>query len=106
MKASIYYTLYSHGTEDQTAFKSNDHHRLCLLLEKLKGDGHDLTGVYITDRSSALNIPLKNLVRNDAKQGCFDILYLYVYNIPVSISAGNLLHILDLPVDGRRSIFD
>ena len=106
MKASIYYTLYSHGESEQAAFENKDRRRLCLLSKKLKSDGHELAGVYITDRGSPLNVSLRSLVKTDAKRGCFDILYLYVYGIPVSISSDKLLYILDLPVDGDTSIFD
>ncbi len=106
MKASIYYTFHSCGETSEPVFKYNDRRRLNFLSEKLKNDGHELAGVYISDRGSPLNISLKALVRTDAKRGCFDILYLYVYGIPVSISSDKLLYILDLPVNGSASIFD
>ena len=106
MKASIYYTFHSCGEMSEPAFKNKDRRRLYFLSEKLKNDGHEMAGVYITDRGSPLNVSLRSLVKTDAKRGCFDILYMYVYGIPVSVSSEKLLYILDLPVNGSASIFD
>lgn len=106
MKASVYYTLTAHEPCDLLAFSAADQARLSALFKLLQDDGHTLQGVYITDRTAPLCKSLNDLVRRDAALRCFDLLYLYLYNMPLAIPAGRLSDILDLPVDGGTSILD
>lgn len=106
MQAAVYYTFFSHGDYDQPAIRAKDRIKLSLLLKKIEDDGNMLCGIYMSDRTAPFKISLRTLIKRDAVSGRFEILYLYLYNTPVSISAEKLLNILDLPVDGPGSIFD
>lgn len=106
MKASVYYTLTAREPCDLPAFTAADRARLSALFKLLQDDGNKLQGVYITDRTAPLCKSLSRLVRHDAAQHCFDLLYLYLYNTPLAIPAEKLSDILDLPIDGRASVSD
>lgn len=106
MKAAVYYTLTAHEPCGFPAFCAADRARLSALFDLLQNSGHTLLGVYITDRTAPLCSSLHALVRRDAAQRCFDLLYLYLYNVPLAVPAEKLSDILDLPVDGRASVSD
>lgn len=106
MNAAVYYTLNTHEECGTLAFSAEDRIRLSALLKLLQNDGHKLQGVYITDRTAPLCRSSRDLVQRDAALHYFDLLYLYLYNIPLAISADKLSDILDLPIDGRTSISD
>lgn len=106
MKAAVYYTLTHHLSDNGPAFSSADCARLSVLFKRLQDDGHTLQGIYITDRTAPLCKSSSDLVRRDAALQCFDLLYLYLYDIPLAVSAKKLSDILDLPVNGRTSVFD
>lgn len=106
MKAAVYYTLTNNLSDNGPAFSAADRARLSVLFKRLQEDGHILQGIYITDRTALLCKSSCDMVRRDAALHCFDLLYLYLYDIPLAVSAKKLSDILDLPVNGRTSIFD
>lgn len=106
MNAAIYYTLTQHAPNHILAFSGTDRTRLNVLLEQLHADGHRLRGIYITDSSVCPYQSQHQLLRRDACLHRFDLLYLYLYGSPASITAEELSDILDLPVNGRTAMFD
>ena len=103
MKASVYYLLKNDGI---IAFSKADVSAMTLLLDKIKKEGHDLKGIYITDMSCPYKRSCRKMICNDAKKGVFDLLYLYIFGVPTVINAKSLSDILDLPVNGGTSIFN
>ncbi len=104
MNASIYYTVTAHEPGVLPAFSRTDRAKLSALWDMLQSDGHRLQGVYIADRTAPLCKSIKNILSRDAALHCFDLLYLYLYNIPLAIPVEKLSDILDLPVDGGDSV--
>jgi hypothetical protein len=104
MNAAIYYTLAPHKKNHLPAFSKTDQLRLNMLLEQLQADGHTLCGIYITDYSAYAACARHRLLACDARRHRFDLLYLYLYGAPMSVTAKELLDILNLPVDGGTSM--
>lgn len=104
MNAAIYYTLTPHEKNHLPAFSKTDQFRLNRLFEQLQADGHTLCGIYITDYSAYAGRAPHQLIACDARRHRFDLLYLYLYGAPMSVTAEELSDILNLPVDGGTSM--